>query len=95
MGPEGQPIAQSNNIWMGLDRHSQVVLPGCLSPPRNWKALCCQPDFRDRGSSPSLQIEWSMMPSKENPADIGSRGIGNPKEICQTLSSDGGRAYFS
>ncbi|XP_055928670.1 uncharacterized protein LOC129959803 [Argiope bruennichi] len=76
-GPEGQPIAQSTIFgWVVAD--SQVVLSWLSSPPRNWKPFVANRTSEILDLIP--QNRWRYVPSKENPADIGSRGL-SPKDL--------------
>ncbi|GFX59087.1 DUF5641 domain-containing protein [Trichonephila clavipes] len=60
--------------WTG----SQVVLSWLSSPPRNWKP------FVTNRTSEIMDIipckKWRYVPLKENPADLGSRGM-SPKDL--------------
>ncbi|GFX13658.1 DUF5641 domain-containing protein [Trichonephila clavipes] len=64
------------NIYAWTD--SQVVLSWLSSPPRNWKP------FVANRTSEILDIipckHWRYVPSKENPAGLGSRGM-SPKDL--------------
>ncbi|CAL1286661.1 unnamed protein product [Larinioides sclopetarius] len=57
---------------------SQVVLSWLSAPPRSWK-----PFIANRTSEILERIprsRWRYVPTKENPADIGSRGV-SPKDL--------------
>ncbi|GFW37209.1 uncharacterized protein TNCV_5021071 [Trichonephila clavipes] len=64
------------NVYAWTD--SQVVLSWLSSPPKNWKS------FVANRISEILDIipckKWRYVPSKENPADLGSRGM-SPKDL--------------
>ncbi|GFU01520.1 DUF5641 domain-containing protein [Trichonephila clavipes] len=68
------------NIYAWTD--SQVVLSWLSFPPRNWKP------FVANRTSGILDIipckQWRYVPSKENPADLGSRGM-SPKDLPDYL----------
>ncbi|KAF8790644.1 Sorting nexin-11 like protein [Argiope bruennichi] len=57
---------------------SQVVLSWLSSPPRNWKPFVANRTSEILDLIP--QNRWRYVPSKENPADIGSRGL-SPKDL--------------
>ncbi|GFU17360.1 uncharacterized protein NPIL_420711 [Nephila pilipes] len=57
---------------------SQVVLSWLSSPPRNWKPLIANKTSEILDCIP--QNRWRYVPNKENPADIGSRGV-SPKDL--------------
>ncbi|GFV32058.1 uncharacterized protein TNCV_21161 [Trichonephila clavipes] len=57
---------------------SQVVLPWLSSPPRNWKPFVANRTSKILDIIPSKQ--WRYVPSKENPANLGSTGI-SPKDL--------------
>ncbi|GBN93867.1 hypothetical protein AVEN_91261-1 [Araneus ventricosus] len=64
------------NLYIWTD--SQVVLSWLSSPPRSWKP------FIANRTSEILELipwnRWRYIPTKENPADIGSRGV-SPKVL--------------
>ncbi|GFT19623.1 uncharacterized protein TNCV_2534981 [Trichonephila clavipes] len=64
------------NIYAWTD--SQVVLSWLSSPPRNWKPFIANRTFEILDIIPCKQ--WRYVPSKENPADLGSRGM-SPKNL--------------
>ncbi|XP_055938208.1 uncharacterized protein LOC129968376 [Argiope bruennichi] len=64
------------NIYAWTD--SQVVLSWLSSPPRNWKPFVANRTSEILDLIP--QNRWRYVPSKENPADIGSRGL-FPKDL--------------
>ncbi|KAF8782359.1 hypothetical protein HNY73_012655 [Argiope bruennichi] len=64
------------NIYAWTD--SQVVLSWLSSPPRNWKPFVANRTSEILDLIP--QNRWRYVPSKENPADIGSRGL-SPKDL--------------
>ncbi|GFY39609.1 uncharacterized protein TNIN_116021 [Trichonephila inaurata madagascariensis] len=64
------------NVYAWTD--SQVVLSWLSSPPRNWKPFVANRTSEILDIIPCKQ--WSYVPSKENPADLGSRGM-SPKDL--------------
>ncbi|GFS98926.1 DUF1758 domain-containing protein [Trichonephila clavipes] len=64
------------NIYVWTD--SQVVLSWLSSPPRNWKSFVANRTSEILDIIPCKQ--WRYVPSKENPADLGSRGM-PPKDL--------------
>ncbi|GFY25372.1 uncharacterized protein TNCV_2484921 [Trichonephila clavipes] len=72
------------NIYAWTDSH--VVLSWLSSPPRNWKPFVANRTSEILDIIPCKQ--WRYVPSKENPADLGSRGM-SPKDLPDY--SKGGR----
>ncbi|GFV24735.1 DUF1758 domain-containing protein [Trichonephila clavipes] len=64
------------NIYAWTD--SQVVLSWLSCPPRNWKPFVANRTSEILDIIPCKQ--WRYVPSKENPADLGSRGM-SPKDL--------------
>ncbi|GFV76002.1 DUF5641 domain-containing protein [Trichonephila clavipes] len=64
------------NIYAWTD--SQVVLSWLSSPPRNWKPFAANRTYAIVDIIPCKQ--WRYVPSKDNPADLGSRGM-SPKDL--------------
>ncbi|GFS97766.1 integrase catalytic domain-containing protein [Trichonephila clavipes] len=64
------------NIYAWTD--SQVVLSWLSSPPRNWKPFVANRTSEILDIIPCKQ--WRYAPSKDNPADLGSRGM-SPKDL--------------
>ncbi|GFT04595.1 uncharacterized protein TNCV_333711 [Trichonephila clavipes] len=64
------------NIYAWID--SQVLLSWLSSPPRNWKPFVANRTPENLDIIPCKQ--WSYVPSKDNPADLGSRDM-SPKDL--------------
>ncbi|GFS38314.1 DUF1758 domain-containing protein [Trichonephila inaurata madagascariensis] len=64
------------NVYAWTD--SQVVLSWMSSPPRNWKPFVANRTSEILDIIPCKQ--WCYVPSKENPAELGSRGM-SPKDL--------------
>ncbi|KAF8789437.1 hypothetical protein HNY73_007375 [Argiope bruennichi] len=62
---------EPNDSLNSLVKNSQVVLSWLSSPPRNWKPFVANRTSEILDLIP--QNRWRYVPSKENPADIGSR----------------------
>ncbi|GFY66743.1 uncharacterized protein TNIN_155131 [Trichonephila inaurata madagascariensis] len=88
LGFEGSckpPNSNSMNSVLGVGQILQpdiftllVVLSWLSSPPRNWKPFVANRTSEILGIIPCKQ--WRYVPSKENPADLGSRGM-SPNDL--------------
>ncbi|GFV31990.1 DUF5641 domain-containing protein [Trichonephila clavipes] len=61
-----------------LGEKSKVVLSWLSSPPRNWKPFVANRTSEILDIIPCKQ--WRYVPSKENPADLGSQGM-SPEDL--------------
>ncbi|GFS77636.1 uncharacterized protein NPIL_210741 [Nephila pilipes] len=56
-----------------LGQIPKLSFPGLSSPPRNWKPFIANRISKILDLIP--RNRWQYIPTKENPADIGSRGV--------------------
>ena len=68
------PIA-STTIWM----YSTVALFWILNPARSWKTFVANRVRKRASITSKLDIKWKYCLSKENVADLGSRGASNDR----------------
>ncbi|GFV98968.1 uncharacterized protein TNCV_3390311 [Trichonephila clavipes] len=69
---------QSRSSQAHMYSKTKVVLSWLSSPPRNWKPFVANRISEILDMTPCKQ--WRYVPSKENPADLGSRGM-SPKDL--------------
>ncbi|GFS91345.1 uncharacterized protein NPIL_180431 [Nephila pilipes] len=90
IGSEGKPIAQSTiSGWVVAD--FQVVLSWISSPPRNWKPFIVNKISEILDRIPLNR--WRYVPTKENLAVIGSRGV-SPKYLPDCRLWCEGHSFF-
>ncbi|KAF8790738.1 hypothetical protein HNY73_005714 [Argiope bruennichi] len=66
-------LATKSKVGSSTKAYSRVVLSWLSSPPRNWKPFVANRTSEILDLIP--QNRWRYVPSKENPADIGSRSL--------------------